>query len=360
MTVIRAFNLSPSVTRLSDFSDNRDNNFNLIRMIAALGVLISHAYPLSLGKGSDEPLQLWLHGMSLGTLSVIIFFGISGFFISASFERSSSILRFIMARLLRIFPALCVVLIVTLIFCLFLSPPMGFGLIIETAEYFARNFTLYFLKYDFLHIFENNPYPSVINGSLWTLNHEFSCYILVLILGVMGFLKNKSMFKLTILIFFISYFVVSIFNFPVRIENLMFLGFPFFIGMILHMYKRQIKLSIFIIVSLIAASYFSYNSFIFKEIFIVTLVYAIFYSAYQIRGPIRSYNRLGDYSYGTYIYAFPIQQMVAYAGVNDPLVNIAFSVPLVLGCAVASWFLVEKPALVLLKKWKTSKALAHA
>lgn len=95
--------------RIGDLSAGHDNNFNLLRMLAATGVLVSHAYPISLGAGAVEPLESLLKGTSLGGICVMIFFAISGFFISRSFAGKSSLKSFLRARALRLFPALAVV-----------------------------------------------------------------------------------------------------------------------------------------------------------------------------------------------------------------------------------------------------------
>ena len=83
----------------------------------------------------------------------------------------------------------------------------------------------------------------------------------------------------------------------------------------------------------------------FNVVFIPALVYCTFYIGHLNLGRLREYNLLGDYSYGTYIYAFPIQQLVAHWGVRDPFVNIAIALPITLICAVLSWKFIEKPAL---------------
>ena len=103
--------------RIADRASGRDNNFNLLRILAALGVLVSHAYPISLGAGTPEPLSALLGDVTLGTVSVMIFFSISGFFITRSFAGRTSLARFMQARCLRLFPALIVVLIVTVLVC---------------------------------------------------------------------------------------------------------------------------------------------------------------------------------------------------------------------------------------------------
>ena len=83
------------MAKLNDLAIGRANNFNLIRMIAATAVLVSHAYPISLGVGALEPLSLILH-FSLGTLAVLTFFAISGFFISQSFDRKNGLVESIL------------------------------------------------------------------------------------------------------------------------------------------------------------------------------------------------------------------------------------------------------------------------
>jgi peptidoglycan/LPS O-acetylase OafA/YrhL len=83
---------------------------------------------------------------------------------------------------------------------------------------------------------------------------------------------------------------------------------------------------------------------------VLFLGYATAWLAYVPGGVLRHYNRLGDYSYGLYIYAFPIQGLVAWAfGSLGPGLHILLATPPVLLLSVASWHLVEDPALRLLK-----------
>ena len=96
--------------KLIDAITGRDNNFNLIRILAALAVLLTHSFPLALGDAAQEPLRASL-GMSLGMIAVDVFFITSGFLISASLMRQPSLLSFLWARVLRIFPGLLVMLL---------------------------------------------------------------------------------------------------------------------------------------------------------------------------------------------------------------------------------------------------------
>jgi peptidoglycan/LPS O-acetylase OafA/YrhL len=158
------------IGRLGDLARGRDNNFNLLRMLAAAGVLVSHAYPIARGPDAEQPLESLL-GMTLGTVCVYVFFAISGFFIAQSFERAATPGAFLRARALRLFPALAVVLCVTVLVAglwLTTAPPPVYWAAVP--EYLVRNLTLFFLRYDLPGVFEDNPLGPGINGSLWTLN----------------------------------------------------------------------------------------------------------------------------------------------------------------------------------------------
>ena len=98
--------------KLADFTEGRDNNFNLIRIVAALVVLITHSFALAAGTSAAEPFQKSL-GMTTGSIAVDAFFITSGFLVTASLSKRRSVLDFVVARALRIFPALLVMLLLT-------------------------------------------------------------------------------------------------------------------------------------------------------------------------------------------------------------------------------------------------------
>ena len=334
------------------FSTGRDNNFNLIRMLAASMVLVSHAFPISLGYGTIEPLQDLL-GLKLGTAAVYVFFAISGFLISQSFERSQSLARFIIARILRIFPGLLVALTLTA----FLLGP--YVTTLPLREYFSspavplyliRNLILAFPLYELPGVFTNNPYGGAINGSLWTLVYEVTCYMGVLLIGLAGAFQKKWQMAIA-LTCFAAFYAITMhapagYAIPGRIINLAELGLPFAIGTAFYVWRTYLPLGWALgiaLASLTAAA--AYQSF-FHELFVVTLCYWVFLVGYLPGGIIRAYNRLGDYSYGVYIYAFPIQQLVAhYLAPMAPIQNMVLSAPATLALAVLSWHLIEKPAL---------------
>ena len=98
--------------KLSQFAQGRDNNYNFIRFMAAVAVLVTHSFVLATGRPNTEPLRARL-GLTLGSVAVDIFFITSGFLVTASLLNRRSIIDFAWARLLRIFPALLIMLLLT-------------------------------------------------------------------------------------------------------------------------------------------------------------------------------------------------------------------------------------------------------
>jgi len=335
---------------LSEFSRGRDNNLNLIRMIAATGVLISHAWAVSSGLADQQPLSETLRGIDLGTISVYIFFAISGYLVARSFDRTGSLKRFWSAWVLRIFPALLVLLLVT---ALIIGP---FLTIAEAGEfwktapsYIFRNLTLFSLQQHLPGVFTDNPVGAAINIPLWTLSYELLCYFSIMLLGIAGVLKSHRLMVLALLAFLIAYAIILYYEPHQRLVSLAKLALPFITGVFFFVWREKIPLSPLIGLGLFALAAIAYNTILFQEIFVIAITYNVFLLAYLPGGVIRKYNRVGDYSYGIYIYAFPIQQIVAYQGVTEPILNIFISFPVALVCAVISWTVIEKPSLALAK-----------
>lgn len=332
--------------RIVDRAEGRDNNFNLIRMLAAMGVLVSHAYPLSLGPNTPEPLSDMLAGTTLGMICVMVFFSISGFFISRSFENSHSLKDFLQARALRLFPALMIVLAVTVaVSAVFLTSALPKVFWLGASEYFMRNLLLFFPKYSLPGVFEANPFGPAINGSLWTLNYEVLCYFGVLLCGILGLLGRPTAFAVWLTLFLVLYALAQVQPLHSRFENLAQLGLPFSIGMSFWVWRRVIPLSWPLAGAALVVAALLGPTPVFNFALTLALTYGIFVLGYTGLRPLEGYNRLGDFSYGTYIYSFPIQQLVASFGVVSPFENIVLAFPAVLICAILSWIFVEKPAL---------------
>jgi peptidoglycan/LPS O-acetylase OafA/YrhL len=327
---------------------HRANNFNLLRMIAATAVLISHAYPLTLGAGAIEPLEDSLR-MPLGTLAVCSFFVISGYFISQSFERKQDILEFFAARILRIYPALLAALLITVFF---LGPSFtklrldAYFLQPKTLLYVPWNLTLLKLQDELPGVFEGNPYPQAINGSLWTLVYEAGCYAIVVGVGICGLTTTARRFTAFLIAYCLVYTTVAALHLHhLRLLLIHQLTLPFVIGMAFFQYRRFLSFRLYVLVPMSILTFFSKEYPWFTEVFIFTWCYGLFYVGFLTFIPLLWYNSLGDYSYGMYIYAFPIEQIFArLLPERAPISLMAWAFPPTLVLAVASWHLIERRA----------------
>lgn len=341
---------------LSKYTTSRDNNFNLVRFVAAALVLYSHSYPLSKGPDVVDPLGSFIN-MTWGGIAVDVFFITSGFLITYSFFSRNNIIAFIWARILRIYPAL----IVAVIFCVFVVGVFFTTNTIseylfdpQTLKFFRRNVTLFSgVKYELPGVFASNPYANAVNGSLWTLPYEIKMYTYLGIIAFTLIYVQKWLGKRSLFITFLSIAVISvtanIVNHFVSFTPVEFIQLfsMFFVGAAFYIFRNYIFLSSKIfLVALVVLLLSTINKDLFFIFYSVLLPYLVFYIAYIPAGSIRKYNNLGDYSYGMYIYAFPVQQSVAAMLPNISVTNMlvtAFGITLVL--AVLSWHIVEKKCL---------------
>lgn len=334
------------MSKLSDHLGGRDNHLNLIRFLAAFAVLVSHAYPISLGADAAQPLEAQT-GKSLGAHAVSVFFVISGLLIARSFERSESLMRFIMARILRLYPALFVVLALTMLAGGFFSQ-LTLAEYISSPEllsYMPNNLGLAFLQYELPGVFLYNPYGPIINGSLWSLSYEVTCYIILFIVGVFGFLRNKiALFTLflAIAIAYFNYEWLPSEGILLRLHLLSDLGFSFALGVMAYALRDRLLLDWKIAGLIWAIALAFLDSYFSPRILVIAIAYSIIWIAFVPKGWLIAYNKLGDYSYGIYIYSFPVQQaMVHCFPGSSPWLNVILSLPVALIMGIISWHFIE-------------------
>lgn len=339
---------------LGSLARGRDNNFNLIRMVAASAVLVSHAWPLVYGPGTIEPLEAET-GHSLGTYAVYVFFALSGFFIVASFARSASVGEFLAARALRLFPGLAVslVLVAFVIGPLVTSLPLSDYLINRaTLTFLPRNLTLWSAQFTLPGVFETNPYTAV-EGSIWTLVQEVMCYALVFLAGVAGLFQRRALMTAALVAYGLLWLGQAMhpLHLHPKLLQLHELSLPFVLGMTFWLWRDRIPLAWPGIVVLALLAWVGRGTVLAFPLLMLALTYSTFWLGLVPHGIVRAYNRLGDYSYGMYVYAFPIQGLVVWLfGPMTPLAHIALAFPLTLVPAVLSWRLIEAPALALRRK----------
>lgn len=343
------------MVKLGDVARGRDNNFNLIRFCAAFAVLISHSFAVATGSGSAEPMRHTL-GLTWAYIAVDVFFLTSGFLVTASLLARQSAVGFAWARSLRIFPALWVMLVLTV---------FGLGLAVTSSsphDYLASRGTWrYFIKNaillrgmvpDLPGVFSSNPIRSVVNGSLWTLGPEVDMYVILFALGILATITRRlGVIRWSVVAIAVAaaalYFMNG--NFDNSSDEYSRLTFLFFLGASCYLFRDRIpfnRSTFSVLLALVLLSAADRRAFFFA--FSVALPYLVLYAAYGFGGRIRAFNRCGDYSYGIYIYAFPVEQTTAHLapGISvASLMGISAIVTLVL--AMLSWHLLEKRALKL-------------
>jgi len=299
---------------------NRKNNFDFLRFIFASFVIISHSYPLTGTIGSDWMGELTSGQIIFSGIGVKGFFVISGYLILQSLQRSKSLLNFLWRRFLRLYPGLIVVLALTVIFGPFVyehSTPY-----IENKDvwtYFFRNLSLYNLQFDISGIFDGVPYPQTINGSLWTLVHEVTSYF---VLATLFFIrKNKhALFVATILLFATSVALSLLcpdklnIHYLININDFIELSRFFFAGAFLAVcnFQNAKHKTVVLILSIIAlAISVHFDVYSISSVFIFPIA-VISFGAQSFRYINMFGEKIGDLSYGIYIYAFPIQQTLIY------------------------------------------------
>jgi peptidoglycan/LPS O-acetylase OafA/YrhL len=331
---------------LDDCLNSKKNNFDFIRFVAAVLVIFSHAYPIANGNHGSEPFGLLTKGQStFGHLAVITFFIISGFLITQSFDRSKDLLLFIKARILRIFPGLIIAVLLTVFILgpVFTTLPLrDYFYNVRTIEY-LKTISLYWIQYDLPGVFEKNIYPVAVNGSLWTLWYEFFFYGVVGFLGITKLL-NKWIVTVGLLL--------STFLFSFEVGGFYVDLFRYFsVGMMFYLFRNKIILNGGLAILSLIVVFVSMKTGLFHEFFPVFGSYLVFYLAFNQKLKLNNFGKYGDFSYGLYIYAFPVQQIVSnfYGKDVTPLINFLIAFPVTLIFAIISWSFIERNALKLKK-----------
>lgn len=349
---------------VGEFTDGTNNNFNLIRLLCAWGVLVFHSVPLAERTYSlADPFYRYF-GVSMGEFCVMVFFAISGFLIYRSMCRSSSLVSYIIARALRLLPALFVVLVLTA----FVVGPLATEL--SLGQYFSHPETWSYLgnlnllnshtQYTLPGVFADNPYPNSVNGSLWTLPLETSMYVVTIAFFYSVWLLTR-LFKeqmrwlspvLLAAIFIWVYWLLDGFNARGErhelFKHLFFLAF--FIGGVMYAYRDRIPLKASWALVLILGVEFLRSTSIYPLYGTLTIVYTVLVLAYLPKGKVLAFNKLGDYSYGMYIYAFPVQQCLSHWTDLGFFGMVFWATVITVILSVISWHLLESPILGQKKK----------
>jgi peptidoglycan/LPS O-acetylase OafA/YrhL len=330
-----------------------DDNFHLLRLFAASLVVYGHSWATALNPNHDtDPLGQRI-GLFSGTVAVDMFFWISGFLVTMSYARRQSAKDFLLARVLRIFPALIVCVLAS---TLLLGPLVT---TLSAAEYFAapatwdylsHNIRLNDIQWTLPGVFTGNSRAGIVNGCLWTLPGEIRMYEYVLILGVLGLLRSATGFwcGLVLLACLVAGWPETIW---LQLDDYREFAAFFVGGAACWFHRGRIPVSTAVLLVLLVTAAVLHDSTAYPLLLRLCIGYATLWLAYGARLP--KVDRIGDYSYGIYLYGFPMQQLVAlWFPAWGPWTSLLLSLPLSLACAVVSWHAVEKPAQDLRRRFR--------
>lgn len=327
----------------SDGRPGRENALNLIRLILAILVIVSHAYPIG-GFGPDPALG----DLGLGSLAVGGFFAISGYLITKSRFRTD-IKIFALRRALRIFPGYWACLIFTAFIAAgFTGLIRGGWSLASAAEFVAANAPMIRAGgSDIGTTLAGLPYPGAWNGSLWTLRYEVVCYVAAGVALSYGLIRRQ---RILIPIAFVVVTACSVLVHASGTEGVIAdaaLLVPFFLaGASIYVYADKVPCSRWLALSaavLFIAAVATGNG---HSLAALPVTYLLLWLGIVLPSAIGRVAAENDFSYGTYLYAFPVQQLLVVAGshhlgvVPFTVLSIVATAPL----AVVSWFAIERPA----------------
>jgi peptidoglycan/LPS O-acetylase OafA/YrhL len=331
------------------------NNFDLIRLIAAMQVAVVHIFT-----------HLGIDGSLIDCLSYLpgvpVFFFISGYLISKSFAKSSGARwqyrNFFMNRFFRLYPAL----IICFVFSLFSAYLTGYLNTVqaspaEIVTWVVAQITVFqFYNPEFMR----NYGTGVLNGSLWTIAVEIQFYILTPILAVL-FSRRKILWGAL----FVAFLIINALNtalnplttVPGKILNVSFLPwlYMFMAGVYVAEsdWARKFIMSLnpVLCVVLYLSSYLvgrdlglgaGNNINVVSFLLLCIIIYRSAHAFPDISGRVLRGN---DISYGVYIYHMPVVNLVLYYGLQGNIGSALLAITVTLLLASISWFYIEKRAL---------------
>lgn len=325
----------------------RPSGFDYLRLYLSVSIVAWHTIAISYGHAVEQPLWTsWWRPLPF--FLVPSFFALSGFLVAGSLERNT-IPAFLTLRILRIFPALTVeVLVSALLIGTFVTT-------LPLSAYFHHgDFWRYFLNmvgdihYVLPGVFTDQPSPYV-NLQLWTVPYELDCYAVITLLAVATLTRRPNLLFLAVMAGTLAYVVKPfIVTTAIRVDALQ--GKPlticFLFGVTIYFLRSKIPYHVGLFAMAVAA--YLATCYFPKIAILAALPVAYITVFIGMLNPTRNLLIRGaNYSYGIYLYGYPVQQLVSYLFPThrNPLFNFAVSLPLIVVLAMASWELIESPVL---------------
>ncbi len=340
--------------------------FDFLRIALSFAILAWHAIVISYGFPAEA--AMWR--TPLGTLAAAllpVFFALSGFLVMGSALRVGSLSTFLGFRMLRIVPALSTEVLLGAVLV------GGIATTLPAHEYFLSAGFFRYLQNILGHVsfflpgvFEGNP-EDTVNASLWTIPPEIFCYLFIGLMILSGAYRNRVAYVAVAAILVAVNLLAD--NAFVReagpratgVLHQYHLFLCFVLGNIFYLWRHRIPRAGWLFALSAVASFVMLQVPGLTNIALVTLTYCILYLGTTALPRLPLLSR-GDYSYGVYLYGYPVQQLVTMFFPNWHVwwFNILLSLPISLLLAAFSWHVVEKPALRLKDRLKPLRAAEAA
>ena len=342
--------------------------FDTMRVGLSLSIVVFHSVGVSLGAAGDVyTWNAWPGPLCAALLPA--FFSLSGFLVMGSAFRTPSLGGFIGLRALRIAPALATEITIS---ALVLGPLLT---TVPLQQYFTgHSFFEYFgslvgrVRTALPGVFETNPDPGLVNVSLWTVRPELGCYVYLAILLLLGKVRDRRFVTIVTVAMVALNVAADLFaplladmTVAVLPDRLLLLSFV--VGNFTYIFRHKVPYHPVLFVLGLAAAYLVTGRPALGTLAVVLLTYCTAWLGLTAL-PLIPFARRGDYSYGIYLYGYPVQQSVAYLfpALRTPLLNLALSLPVILLLAAVSWHVIELRALRLrrfLPKKQDAPAMAR-
>jgi peptidoglycan/LPS O-acetylase OafA/YrhL len=350
----------------------RGNNFTLVRLILASSVIYTHCYGLVFGAEGQDDLSFIL-GAPISALAVDGFFFLSGFLVYPSLLRLGSARGFLMARFTRLWPGLALCILLTVLGGLAVTSAPGLSYFGEdTARFIGGNLTFLFGAYSLTGV-NCDGGPCNINGSLWTLPWEVRCYLLLAVLGLTGLARPQIMKWVILpatLVGALVWDIDAVQDLAVALlgEGKVYLIgvfdrlWPLFaLGIAAFLFRDRLRLSWWVLGALFLLNIAAHRVGVGLHVRALFVGYAVLCMGLLTARKGAISGAWPDYSYGMYIYAFPVMVMIsALWGTSShvalALANFVMTLPL----AALSWHVVEKPALDAYRSRRHARAITPA
>ena len=339
---------------LADALARGANRFNMIRLLAALAVIVSHTVSQKQGL-VYEPLEA-LTPYALGDHAVNVFFVLSGLLVAMSFERSARLQDYITARLLRIMPglAVCSALLVLVIGPFVTTEPLpAYFTSAETWRYWFRAVFLFDDEASLPGVFANLPMDHAVNAPIWTLAYEMGAYLLLMAAGMAGVFRSSRKVMACAILILCAYVALELWRErpeqPDALDTSLRAAILYLCGVAAWHWRQGLRFHAPIALALALIVWLAHETPADLLVWLIATSYwTLWLGTLGMDRFSARFERL-DLSYGTYLYGWPTGQFLMHLWPAIPLPLLTLLTALIaLLLGLISWHWVESPALA----WK--------